>query len=252
MFHAFFAFLLLSLASTSAEEEGLRIARLTEEANNGFQGEYSEMEMILINAHGDQTVRRMITQTMEVPGDGDRSISTFEWPADVKGTRMLTWSHKTGSDDQWLFLPAIKRVKRISTRNQAGAFMGSEFSYEDLGSQEVEEFTHTFLEEVTLDERTCWLLERRPVDKKSGYSKERVWMDQEYKNPLRIEYYDRRGELLKVATFSRYTRYDTWWRADRIIMENVQTGKKSELNLIARSLGQVYDEETFSSDGLAD
>lgn len=238
--------------ATTPEEEGLRIATLVDQANQGFGGEYSEMEMVLINAHGDQTVRKLVTQVKEKLDDGDLAISIFEWPADVKGTKMLTWSHKTGDDDQWLYLPALKRVKRISSRNKSGSFMGSEFSYEDLGSQEVEEFTYKFLEETTLDNRKVWKLERIPVSNKSGYSKEWVWMDQEYNNPLRIEYYDRKQELLKVATFGAYRAYGTYWRADEIEMKNVQTGKSSRITWKVRELGKDYPEDKFASDYLAD
>jgi hypothetical protein len=244
--------LILFVWSDSPETEGLRIARLVDEANNGFNGEYAEMEMVLINAHGDETVRKLITETAEMKKDGDRSISTFQWPADVKGTRMLTWSHKTGDDDQWLYLPALKRVKRISSRNKSGAFMGSEFSYEDLGSQEVEEYTYKYLGEESVDGRDSWKVARFPVSRKSGYTREVVWFDKEYMNPLRIEYYDRKDDLLKVALFTDYKKYDRWWRADSIRMENVQTKKISVLTWKKRELGKDYSVDHFSSDYLVD
>lgn len=247
-----FLFLALGALAGSPEEEGLRIIKLMDAANNGFVGEYAEMEMVLINAHGDKTTRKMITETIEVEGDGDRSISNFQWPADVKGTRMLTWSHKTGDDDQWLYLPALKRVKRISSRNKSGSFMGSEFSYEDLGSQEVEEFTYKYLDDQTVDGRACWRIERYPVSKKSGYSKEVGWFDKEYNNPIKIEYYDRKSELLKVGYFSKYKKYDQWWRADEIRMENVQTQKKSVITWNVRELGKTFEDDYFSSDYLID
>ncbi len=240
------------LAAGTPEEEGLRLAKQIDKANEGFVGEYSEMEMVLINAHGDRTERKMTTETVEVSDDGDKSISVFQWPADVKGTRMLTWSHKTGDDDQWLYLPALKRVKRISSRNKSGSFMGSEFSYEDLGSQEVEEFTYKYIDDQELNGRDCWRIERDPVSSKSGYSKELVWFDKEYNNPLKIEYYDRKGELLKVGTFNNYKKYDQWWRADEILMENVQTQKKSVITWSVRELGRTYGEDHFSSDYLID
>lgn len=242
----------LAVFASTPEEEGLRVAKLVDEANHGFVGEYSEMEMVLVNAHGDKTTRKMITQVKEKKNDGDMSISIFQWPADVKGTKMLTWSHKTGDDDQWLYLPALKRVKRISSRNKSGSFMGSEFSYEDLGSQEVEEFTYKLLEETNVEGRQVWKMERYPVSKKSGYSKELVWMDKEYNNPTRIEYYDRKGELLKVGLFKNFKQYGTYWRADTIEMENVQTKKKSYITWQVRELGKDYSAEEFASDYLAD
>jgi len=244
----FFAF--LPLLAQDAQKEGLRIATLLDAANNGFIGEYTELEMLLINAHGDSTTRKMTTEVREKNGDGDQSIATFLWPADVKGTRLLTWSHKDGNDDQWLYLPSLKKVKRISSRSKSGSFMGSEFSYEDLGSPEVEEYTHHFIEETTVDGRKLWVIERKSVNKKSGYSKEIGWFDQEYMNPLKIEYYDRKGELLKVAEFGDYKKFDKWWRQGFIKMENVQTKKKSVLTWTKRELGRGYDEDYFASDSL--
>jgi len=242
----------LTFMAGTPEEEGLNIAKQVDEVNAGFEGEYSELEMILINAHGDETTRKLITHTKEKQDDGDMSISVFQWPADVKGTKMLTWSHKTGDDDQWLFLPALNRLKRISSRNKSGSFMGSEFSYEDLGSQEVEEYTHKLLEETQYEGRDVWKLQRIPVNKRSGYSKEIVWMDKEYNNPIRIEYYDRKEELLKIATFSEFKVYGKYWRANRIDMENVQTQKQSVLIWQTRELGKDYSEDQFASDYLVD
>ncbi|MDJ0840720.1 MAG: outer membrane lipoprotein-sorting protein [Acidobacteriota bacterium] len=250
------AFLLLTTFvfafAQTPEEEGLRIARLLDEFNNGFVSEYAELEMTLINAHGDKTVRKMINEAREQKNDGDRSIASFLWPADVKGTRLLTWSRKDGDDDQWLYLPSLKRVKRISSRGKSGAFMGSEFSYEDLGSQEVEEYKHKFLEEKEMDGRKAWVLERIPVSRKSGYSKEIAFFDQEYMQPLRIEYFDRKGELLKIATFTDYKPYGKWFRVGHILMDNVQTRKKSTLVFSKRELGREFDSEHFSSDSLID
>lgn len=249
----FSTLLLTSLIATFAfAQSGEDIARKVDKANEGFVGEYSEMEMVLINAHGDKITRKMVGETAEQADDGDRSISTFLWPADVKGTRMLTWSHKTGDDDQWLYLPALKRVKRISSRNKSGSFMGSEFSYEDLGSQEVEEYTYKFVEDGKEQGRDAWVVDRDPVSKRSGYSKERVWWDKEYLNPSKVEYYDRKGELLKVAVFSDYKKIDKYWRVGKIEVENVQTKKRSILTWTKRELGKAYDEDHFDSESLID
>jgi hypothetical protein len=241
-----------TLRSDSLEQKGLQIAIENEKANNGFKGEYMETEMILVNAHGDETVRRMTSRQRETKEDGDMSVITFLWPADVKGTRMLTHSHKKRDDDQWLYLPSLKRVKRISSRNKSGSFMGSEFAYEDLGSQEAEKYTYKWLKDVTLEGRECWLLEQVPVSKKSGYSKEINWIDKEYRQPLKIEYYDRKGELLKVAVFNEYKKLENWWRFHQIRMENVQTRKISTIRWNVRKLTPGYPEDEFESEALSD
>ncbi len=163
---------------------------------------------------------------------------------------MLTWSHKVGSDDQWLYLPALKRVKRISSSSRTGSFMGSEFSYEDLGSDEIEKYTYKFLNDGTVEERPVWVIQRIPVDKKSGYSKQIVYSDKTYKNPLKIEYFDRKGELLKTSTFSLYKKYKNFWRPGRIRMINHQTKKESVLDWENRKLGQKLDSRAFHKNAL--
>jgi hypothetical protein len=236
-------------ASTPAEQ-GLAIAQRADKANQGFVAERSRLTMELVNAHGDVTTRRMVIETLEGKDDGDRSRAVFEWPADVKGTKMLTFTHKRGDDDQWLYLPAVKRVKRISSNNKSGSFMGSEFAYEDLASAEVEKFSYKLLAEPALEGRACWQIERIPVDKNSGYGRQVMWMDKEYLNPLRIEYYDRKNELLKTAAFSGYRKHGQLWRFGKIEMNNVQTKKRSLLTWNERQLGAKLEPAAFDSAAL--
>ena len=190
-------------AASTPEEQGLQIARKADQANEGFGSERSELTMELVNAHGDVTTRRLVIEAIERPGDGDRSRAIFQWPADVKGTKLLTFTHQQGDDDQWLFLPAVKRVKRISSNNKSGSFMGSEFAYEDLASTELPKYRYKLLGDSAVGGRPCWQLERVPVDRNSGYSRQVMFMDKEYLNPLRIDYYDRKNELLKIRRVLR-------------------------------------------------
>jgi outer membrane lipoprotein-sorting protein len=234
----------------SAEQRGTEIAKKSDAANEGFKSEMATLEMTLVNAHGDRTTRKMRSQAIEVAGDGDRSRIEFEWPADVKGTRMLTWTHKKGDDDQWLFLPAINRVKRISSGSKSGSFMGSEFAYEDLGSQEIEKYKWKYLGDEAIGGRKTAKLERTPVDERSGYSKQILWMDYEYQNPLKIEYYDRKGELLKTATFDGYQKLGKFYRPGKLSMINHQTKKSSVLTFSGRKLGEALKDKDFESDSL--
>ena len=124
--------------SESPEEKGLAIAVEADRRDIGFSNFTAELLMILRNRHGDESTRHLRSRTLEVDEDGDKTLIIFDRPRDVKGTALLTFSHKQGSDDQWLYLPALKRVKRIASNNKSGPFMGSEFAYEDIASQEVE------------------------------------------------------------------------------------------------------------------
>ena len=123
------------------EEKGLRLAIEADLTGKGFKDTVSKMQMTLRNAQGEESVRKFYSKALEMDNDGDKSIFIFQHPKDVDGTAVLTFTHKSGPDDQWLYLPALKRVKRISSDNKSGSFVGSEFAYEDLSSQEVEKYT---------------------------------------------------------------------------------------------------------------
>jgi hypothetical protein len=155
---------LCGLAET-AEERGLEIAIEADRRDTGFHDSRASMKMILRNRQGDESIRQLRVRTLEQEDDGDKSLTTFDQPADVKGTNFLSFTHKSGPDDQWLYLPALKRVKRISSRNKSGPFMGSEFAYEDLSSQEVEKYTYKYLRDETCEGMDCFVIERVPEDK---------------------------------------------------------------------------------------
>jgi hypothetical protein len=216
--------------SPSPDQRGLEIAREWERRDAGFGDWTAELTMTLRNRHGQESSREMRTRTLEVEEDGDKSLVIFDRPRDVQGTAFLTFSHATGSDDQWLYLPALKRVKRIATNNKSGPFMGSEFSYEDISSQEVEEYAYRYLGDEALEGVQTHVVEQVPVDRNSGYSKLLTWRDTEHLRTLKVDFYDRKGELLKTLTYEDYRRYlDRFWRADVMRMVNHQTGKSTDL-----------------------
>ena len=230
-------------ASASAEERGLAVAVEADRRDTGFGDFTASLVMILRNRHGEESKREIRTRTLEVENDGDKTLVIFDHPGDVAGTAFLSWSHTTGSDDQWIYLPALKRVKRIATNNKSGPFMGSEFAYEDISSQEVEEYTYRYLRDEVVDGVDTYVVEQYPVDENSGYSKLIVWRDKEHFRELKVEFYDRKGDLLKTLTYEGYSQYlDRYWRADRMHMLNHQTGKSTEL---------LWDDYEFAS-GLKD
>ncbi len=220
----------IALALDEAQQKGLELAREVDRRDTGWHDMRAEMNMLLKNRHGRTSLREMRSRSMETPDDGDKTLVVFDRPRDIKGTALLTWSHKSGPDDQWLYLPALKRVKRISSKNKSGPFMGSEFAYEDLASQEVEKYTYRYLGEGRLDGIPVVLNERYPVDPNSGYTRQKVWIDQQRYIPLKIEYYDRKNSLLKTLVMRGYKQYlGQYWRPDEMYMENHQTGKSTLL-----------------------
>ncbi len=217
-------------AAETPEEKGLAIAQEADRRDTGWGDLQAQMSMLLRNRHGEESLRQMRVKSLEVDDDGDKSLIVFDEPRDVKGTALLTFSHKVKDDDQWLYLPALKRVKRIASRNKSGPFMGSEFAFEDLASQEVEKYTYRFIEDGEFDGKPVFVMERYPVSKYSGYTRQVVQVDKERYIPLKIEFYDRKNALLKTLIFKGYKQYlEQFWRADEMFMENHQTGKSTLL-----------------------
>lgn len=220
-----------SISVQASPERGLEIAQEAEARNIGWGDTESLANMVLRNKAGKESVRKMRIQSFEVQSDGDKGIVIFDEPKDIRGTALLTHSHKTGDDDQWLYLPALKRVKRIASRNKSGPFMGSEFSYEDLSSQEVEKYTYNYAGDTELNGEKVWILERFPVDINSGYTKQVSYMDPVEYRIRKVEYYDRKNSHLKTLEMSDYRLYlDKYWRPHQLDMVNLQTGKSTTLS----------------------
>ena len=228
----------------TAEAKGLEIAKAAEQADIGFNSSTVNIRMTLKNKNGQTSERLLTTKTFELTEDGDKSLIVFNSPRDVKGTATLTFTHKKGSDDQWLFLPSIKRVKRISSNNKSGPFVGSEFAYEDLSSQEVEKYGYKFIEE----KGSLLVVEQDPVDPKSGYTRRLVTYNKDKGYRIeKVEFYDRKNSLLKTLIYSNYNVYKgKFWRAGTFNMVNHQTNKETKLEFSEYDFEINLTEEDFS------
>ena len=219
-----------SFGNEDAAARGLALARAADSYANGFGNLSAELRMILRDKQGQESVREMRTRSLEVPGDGDKSVVLFDLPRDISGTALLTFTHRTDSDDQWLYLPALKRVKRIASDNKSGPFMGSEFSYEDIASPEVDKYSHLWLREENYGGQVCGVLEQRPVDSKSGYQRRLIWIDKTEYRPLKVEFFDRQNQHAKTLIPADYRKYLVHqWRPMSLTMTNHITGKSTKL-----------------------
>tara|TARA_R110002049_G_scaffold53223_17_gene149029 strand:+ start:1356 stop:2135 length:780 start_codon:yes stop_codon:yes gene_type:complete len=218
-----------ALASPEADR-GLAIAIEADRRDSGFGDTAVDLTMLIASSADNVTTREMRQMVLEVEDDGDKSIMVFDRPRDLKGTAILTFTHKLEDDEQWLYLPALKRVKRISSADKSGPFMGSEFAYEDLSSQEVEKYSYKYLQDETINGEPCFVVERIPTDKNSGYTRQVIWVDQAEYRLQRVDYYDRKNTLLKTMSPVNYQQYlDQYWRPAEMIMNNHQTGKSTTL-----------------------
>lgn len=239
---------LLPFAAAQAEDtkqKGFDIAARSDRSDRGFSDSVATMKMVLRNAAGSESSRTLEMRTLEVPDEslGDKSLVVFDSPKDIEGTALLSHAKITDPDDQWLYLPALKRVKRISSTNKSGPFVGSEFAFEDFTAQELNKYTYNYLRSEPCGDAApqlqCDVVEQFPVYENSGYTKQIAWIDTTHFQPRKLEFYDRKNSLLKTLKMVDYKQYqNAYWRALKFEMVNHQTGKSTDL---------IYDDYRFKT-----
>lgn len=220
----------ISTAEINTEQQGFDIMQEVDKRDLGWGDMKADLKMILKNKNGDEHVRNLRLSTLEMQDDGDKSLSVFDSPRDIKGTAFLSFTHALDADEQWLYLPALKRVKRISSSNKSGPFLGSEFAFEDLTSFELKKYKYNYLRDEVVDGVDSFVIETFPQYEHSGYTRNIVWIDKERYIPIKIDYYDRKNSLLKTQTFNDYQQYlGQYWRIAKSQMDNHLTGKSTTL-----------------------
>jgi outer membrane lipoprotein-sorting protein len=223
---------LSNFSNAGDKEDGLTIAKKVENNDTGWNSSESVIKMVLLNPNGSKSIRDLKVKSLEVIDGGDKSLTIFENPSDVSGTIFLSHSMIMEPDLQWIYLPALKRVKRISSRNKSGPFMGSEFAYEDMSSFELDKFKFKLLDNEILNGVKNYILELTPTDEFSGYSKQKIWVDTDKFRIHKIEFYDKKNSLLKILEMSEYKEFkNEFWRPMLSRMKNVQTNKQTNLTI---------------------
>ncbi len=186
---------------------------------------YAEMELTLCKKNGNTRQRKVTSWAMD-EGKDTKKMMFFTYPGDVKGTGFLTWDYdQMGKEDaKWLYLPAMKKTRRISgSSSKTDYFMGTDFTYDDMGSRHVDEDKHKLLREETKDGHKCWVIESTPVDKHEIYSRKVSWIRQDCLMAIHVEYYDKLNKLHRVLTISDIKKIQNFWTICKMEMKNVQT-----------------------------
>ena len=231
-----------------AAKKGFDIAARSDRSDRGFGDARAKLNMVLRNNAGQESRRELEITTLEQPDEsiGDRSLVVFFSPGDIEGTALLSHAKILDPDNQWLFLPALKRVKRISSANKSGPFVGSEFAFEDITGQELGKYDYKWLREEACGDLNCDVVEARPLYKKSGYTRQLLWIDQAHYQTRKVEYYDRKRSHLKTQHLENYEQYEgKYWRPLTLRMENHQTGKSTDLNFSGYEFGVGLAEKDF-------
>jgi len=219
---------LLFSANLYPQLTGREIIRKVEESHDG-DNRKSLMTMQLINHRGAIRERTILSYSMDL-GKDSKSIMFFQSPADVKGTGFLSWQYDDPDrdDDKWLYLPAMKKVRRISGSSaKQENFMGSDFTYDDMGGRNVDEDEHQLLKEEQRDGSPCWVVESRPLEEDAVYSKTVSWIRQDALVPVKVEFYDRMGKLLKTLVASDISRESGYWTTRKLEMTNHQRNHRT-------------------------
>ncbi|MEM9623630.1 MAG: outer membrane lipoprotein-sorting protein [Pseudomonadota bacterium] len=242
---------------TPAEVGRAIFAELERRHNSAYADFEVSLRMILTTRKGKVTQRELRIRQLEIPAAGDQVLLVFDQPANIRGTALLSHSQMQGADDQWLYLPALARVKKIASRNKSGAFVGSEFSYEDLTAPELDKYQYQWLRDEPCGELLCHVVERIAKDPYSGYQRELHWIDEQHFRAWRVEYYDKRRQALaKVLQLSDYRPYfdaqqSERWKPHRMHMLNERTQSHTELLWSDYAFGQgLTHERDFSVSSL--
>jgi outer membrane lipoprotein-sorting protein len=225
------AVLIMVATLTAQEITGLQIIENVYKRPTG-QDQEGDLTMSLINSRGDERVRE-IKQFLKDFGDMEKKIMFFQSPADVRNTSFMNWSYDKArkDDDQWIYLPALKKVKRISSDSKSDYFMGSDFTYDDLGDRHPSSDKHKLLREETVDGEDCYVVESIPKEEEYMYSKTITWIIKDKWIGKKKEFYDEDEDLLKTLTVKEVEEIKDYLIITFSEMHNVQKDHTTRMEL---------------------
>ncbi|MBN1602630.1 MAG: outer membrane lipoprotein-sorting protein [Chitinispirillaceae bacterium] len=219
------------LLSAQSASDGSGIMRKVYDRPAGNDMKAS-LTMTLRNARGDTRVRS-IRQFLKTASDVEKKLMFFVEPADVRNTAFMNWSYTAAgkNDDQWIYLPALKRIKRISSSGKSDYFMGSDFTYDDLGDRHPDQDTHRLTGTENIDGKRCFVVESVPKEEGYMYSRTVTWVIDGLWVGLKKEFYNDKGKLLKTLRVKEYAEIDGYWTVTHTEMHNVQKNHTTIMKL---------------------
>jgi hypothetical protein len=218
---------------------------------HNVDSEYAESTLVLVDETGGKEQRVIKAYMKDMGNDLDRSLIVFLEPATVRGTALLTWQQKDRDDDQWLYLPSQKKLQRIAQASKRSYFMGTDFTYEDNQTEQLDDYQYTVLRSEEVDGHDCWVIESLPVSPKkkqeSGYSKRNLWIRKDIYFGIKIEYYDRRGRHIKTQTSYKLVNVQgSIWRPSQTLMDNYERNHKTLRGTRTQKINLAIDDEVFT------
>jgi len=231
------------------EPTGLEIMTRVDERDDG-EDQVSRAVFRLVNKRGQERTRKTVRYWKDYDGQDEldaKMITFFESPPDVKGTGFMSWSYldQTRNDDQWIYLPALRKVRRIAASKQGDYFMGTDFTYDDMGERKVGEDTHSLVRSESLEGADCYVVESVPKEKRYIYSKRLTWVDKAEWLPLKVDYYDKKDRFLKTLE-TKWQRVDGLWTWQHSVMANHLTGHRTVIAIEDVKLNTGLDDGLYN------
>jgi len=218
-----------------AQISGRDIMQKVDERGN-VNTEFNTSKITLINKKGKTRERKVIRYEKSFnvgAGFDSKSLIIFDYPADIRGTGLLLWSYIDAEkeDDRWLYLPALKKIRRIAGESKNDYFMGTDFTYDDMGGRNLDDDSHKLLGKETIDGVECYKVESVPVDKDDAYSKKLTWVIPDKWVFVKVEFYTRSGELQKVLITSDICEIDGIWTPKVLFMDNLSKTHQTKIEI---------------------
>ena len=239
---------ILTAFSLNAQNlSGRDIIKKVKDNPNG-ETRYAKLDLVLEKSNGSKRERKVESWAMDI-GEDTKTMMFFTYPGDVKGTGFLTWNYDEigKDDDKWLYMPALKKTRRISgSSSKTDYFMGTDFTYDDMGDRNVDEDEHKLLREENLEGFDCYVVESVPKDKREIYSKKISWIRKDCFMGIKVEFYDKLGKLHRLLNVSDIKKIQGYWTRSKMVMENVQTKHKTILTFSDMKYDLKIDQEMFN------
>ena len=244
-----FLFLIPCIAP-AGELTGRQIMELQKE-RHAVKSDMADIVMLLIDKKGNKKQRFLIRYGKEFENGLKRALLVFKEPKDIAGTALLTWEIEGGQSKQWLYLPSQKKMQRIANQSRKANFMGTDFTYEDLQPDAIENYNYNILGSEKVNKADCYIVEITPATKEkqreSAYSKRLIWVKKDIFFSVKIEFYDRRGRLIKTQTNHDLTHLEgDVWMAKKSLMTNHKKKHKTLMGVKSRKINIPVDETVFT------
>lgn len=233
---------------------------IVKNVNDRDEGQHiiQELTMTLINKRGKTQERNMVSYRKDYE-DERKTILLYLSPANIKGTGFMSFDYIDDSkdDDQWLYLPALRKTRRISSSNRGDYFLGTDFTYEDikLGTKlSKSDYKYSTVKKESIDGVECLLIEATPVSdeisRELGYKRVNYWVDSKIWMVRQVQYWDIAGNLLKTSHIKKISRIDGIWTFQALEAENHKTGHRTTINFSNTDYNTEVEDDLFSEESL--